>query len=128
MEKDQIIELYVNQWDRASDFLDKAILTLSTSTIWLVTLSDIQEKVFDDFLFNTWVTLICFTLTFVLLSYVLAIHNCQLWINYFSKNANTNQINKKMGNFNKCINIFRYLYVLTSIIWILFLVISILNG
>lgn len=128
MKQEDIIKIYVEQWDRASDFLDKAILTLSTSTIWLVTLSNIQDKVTISILFNLWVTLICITLILVLISYVLAIHNCQLWINYFHKESDVKKINFEMDKFNKCINFFRYIYVISSISWILFLVISVLNG
>jgi hypothetical protein len=128
MKKDDIIKIYIEQWDKASDFLDKAILTLSTSTIWLVTLSNIQEKINHNCLFNLWVTLITITLISVLFSYLIAIYNCQLGINYFNEKLDSAKINNRMNENNKYINKLRYLYVITSLVWILFLIISILHG
>lgn len=127
MEKKDFLNIYIEHWNKASDFLDKAILTLSTSILWLTTISNIQNKVNDSCLFLLGVGLIFVTLVLVLLSYIISIYNSQLWIKYFDKLVNKNEIVDKIKINNKIINYFRYIYVLTTICWILLLLISLLK-
>lgn len=128
MKKDDFLKIYIEHWEKASDFLDKAILTLSTSIIWLMTVSNIKGSIIVDkyFLFQFWIYLIYITLILVLVSYIIWIYNSQLWISYFYKWADKKKITKKMDFNNKIINYFRYLYVFITILWILLLLISIL--
>jgi len=128
MEKDEIIKLYIETWNKDSDFLDKAILTISTSTIWLTTISDLVEKINNICYFNLWILTIFFTLILVLLSYVLWIYNSQLWISYFNKWAEKSKINLKMDKINIIINLLRYTYVCFFILWLFILLNSILYG
>lgn len=128
MKKDEIIKLYIESWNKDSEFLDKAILTISTSVIWLTTIGDLVEKINNIFYFNLWILTIFFTLILVLLSYVLWIHNNQLWISYFNEWVNKNKINLKMNKINMKINILRYIYVWFFILWLFILITSILYG
>ena len=125
MKKEELLKLYIENWEKSSDFLDKAILTLSTSTLWLISLSNIKNEIDSDCFFILWVWLMFITLVVVLLSYVIAIYNAGLWISYLQGKKNK-KILCNIDYCNKVINYSRYIYVSTAIFWILFLLISII--
>jgi hypothetical protein len=128
MKEDELFKIYIEHWEKASNFLDKAILTLSTSILWLMTLSNIQDKINNDCLFNIGVWLIFISLIMVLVSYLISIKSSQLWISSYYTGADHKSINIRMSKNNNLVNILRYMYVSIIIIWIFILIISILNG
>lgn len=124
MEMKEYVKMYQEQGDKASDFLDKAILTICSSFLWWITIFDIFSKVEHQCSFLIWIIFLFFSFAWVIISYLIAINNTHLGISYFYKDTSRDKksrIPKYMKRNNFVINILRYFYTLSLLLALIFI-------
>lgn len=126
--KDELLKINIERWIRSSEFLDKAILTLATSSIWFITFTDIKISQKYEYIFYFWVWFMLFTFSLVLIKYLIWINNLEESIlklqGWNTTKKNMNKIEKYIFKFE--IKYIRYMYILTVIFGIIFLSFSLL--